>query len=101
LPFGQVHTDLTFGDNECWITGQIWTDNPLARWVFALPPGRFATISGFRGGTAWFLSGRIANIEAELQKQVRDLEARQPGIPTHIIVLPRDSGKFPVLIRFN
>jgi hypothetical protein len=101
LAFDQEYGEFTFGDQECWITGQIWTQDPFARWIFALPPGMRLTIRDFRGGTAWFLSAEIANIGAQLNNQARELEARQPGVPTFIIILPGDRDKFPIVVSLD
>jgi len=95
---GKTHRQSFGGTTNCWISGQVWTDSPTPkRWVFALRPGWRATLSGFRGGIAWFINGEIEAVRANLDQQARALEQRDPSVPTVLLILPEEREKLAPL----
>lgn len=98
----EVYDESPVGGLEeaCWITGQIWTDQPgVERFTFAIRPGTVVWFAGHRGGTAWYFAGDEAAVWEDIKKQARQLEERDGPLPTGILMLPDQADLLRLVVR--
>lgn len=101
-PNGELFGEATLGeaDENCWLVGQIWTDRAGAAevWVFAIAPGATVTFADYRGGIAWFFVGDRSAVEADLEKQERELRARDSQAEITQVFLPDEANRCRLVV---
>jgi hypothetical protein len=99
----ELYGPATLGEaNErCWIVGQIWTHNGEMAdvWVFVLLPGATVTFAGHRGGIAWFFSGSQEAVFADLEKQIKELQAKDPRARISRLILPEGGNQCRLVVK--
>ncbi len=99
----ELYGETTLGDSQeqCWLVGQIWTDQRGRDevWVFAIPPGEVVAFANYRGGTAWYFSGNQTAVQADLAKQEEELRARDPNAMVYRVFLPEQVSQCPLVVR--
>lgn len=109
-PSGQFAWDLPLIDNGVygqttigqtnsnqWMVG--YTQAQGVWWVFVLPPKMQIIVSGSQGGKAILVNQ--SQLDKTLTLMADQLETKQPGLPVEVIILPRDAGKFPILVTWT
>jgi hypothetical protein len=99
----ELYGPATLGEagERCWLVGQIWTHNGEMAdvWVFALLPGTTVTFAGHRGGIAWFFSGSQEAVFADLEKQLKELQAKDPRARISRLILPEGGTQCRLVVK--